>query len=83
MVILVYYVTLYVLPLVHKTPQNTKKGQNRQKMDVSCLVTMVTEFIFNYFSFDPDRAWSDGHFGVLHNLLYALIEPWDPKNPQK
>ena len=51
MVILVYYVTLYVLPLVHKTPQNTKKGQNRQKMDVSCLVTMVKEFIFQFFFF--------------------------------
>ena len=25
MVMLVYYVTLYVLPFVHKTPQNTKK----------------------------------------------------------
>ena len=56
MVILVYYVTLYVLPLVHRTPQKTKKGQNCQKMDVYCLVTMVTEFIFNYFCFDPDRA---------------------------
>ena len=44
---------------------------------------MVTEIIFIFFPFDPNRAWSDGHFDVLHNLLYALIEPWDPKNPQK
>ena len=56
MVILVYYVTLYVLPLVHKTPQKTKKYQNRQKLDVSGMVTMVTENIFEFFSFDPDRA---------------------------
>ena len=47
------------------------------------MVTMVTENIFQFFSFDPDRAWSDGHFGVLNNILYALIEPRDPKNPQK
>jgi hypothetical protein len=40
-------------------------------------------FFFQLFSFDPDRAWVDGHFGVLHDLVYASIDAWDPKNPQK
>ena len=31
MVILVYYVTLYVLPLVHRTPQKTKKRSKLSK----------------------------------------------------
>ena len=56
MVILVYYVTLYVLPLVHRTPQKTKKRSKSSQMVVSCLVTMVTENIFQFFSFDPHRA---------------------------
>ena len=49
-------------------PQNPQKGQNRQKCDVSVMVTMVTmvtimitENIFHFFSFDPDSALLDGH----------------------
>ena len=49
MVIFVFYMTICVLPLVHRTPQKTKKGQNHQKMDVSSLVTIVTGFIFLFF----------------------------------
>ena len=38
---------------------------------------------FNLFSFDPGRAWLDGHFGVLHDLLYAPIDAWDSQKPSK
>ena len=31
----------------------------------------------------PDNAWLDGHFGVLHGILYSFIIPEEPKNCQK
>ena len=47
-----------------------KKGQNRQKCNVSRMVTMVTE---NIFSFDPNSHRPVGHFGVLHHHIPASI----------
>ena len=45
---------------------------------------MGTDFIFLfYFSFLPDGACVSGNFGVLHNLLYAFLGMWHPKNTQK
>jgi hypothetical protein len=41
---------------------------------------------FRFFSFDPNRTWLDGPFGVLHDLLYASIdvkEPWNGHKWQK
>ena len=37
----------------------------------------------NFFPFGPDMAWLDGHFGVLHGILYSFIIPEEPKNCQK
>ena len=31
---------------------------------------------FHYFSVQPGRAWLAGHFGVLHDLLYVIIDVW-------
>ena len=44
---------------------------------------MVTVNIFRFFSFDPNSARLDGHFGVLHDHISASIGAWDPQNPQK
>ena len=58
-----------------KTPQKWPKSS---KMG-SFLVAMVTKMIiFDFFSFDPNRTWLDGPFGVLHDLLYASIDVKEP-----
>ena len=43
---------------------------------------MVTENIFQLFSFDPNSARPDGHFGVLHDHISASINAWIPQNSQ-
>ena len=55
-IILVYYMTTYVLSLVHGMPQIIQKFQNRQKWAVSCMVTMDTVIIISIFSLDPNSA---------------------------
>ena len=60
----------------HKRPQKYPIiGQNWPFYD-RFMVAMVTEFFFHYFSFQPGGAWLAGHFGVLHDLLYVIIDVW-------
>ena len=63
--------------------KTSKKLQNRQKLTVSCAVTMVTVIIFLIFDFDLNSFWRDSHFGVLNDYIWASSVAWDPKNTQK
>ena len=44
---------------------------------------MVTVNIFRFFSFDPNSARLDGHFGVLHDHISASIITWVSQKPSK
>ena len=63
----------------HVTPTLLKMDQN---LCFSITMATITAF-FIFFSCDPDRAFVDGYFGVLHDLLYASIDEWEPENPKK
>ena len=81
-VILVYYTSFYILSLICVTPKPLKNMKNRLKLTVFLLSWLQILFLILFF-IHPDRAWLSDHFGVLHDLLYALPDPWDTKNPQK
>ncbi len=40
-------------------------------------------YFFHLFSFASNRTGLVSHFGVLHDLLYASIDAWDPQNHKK
>ena len=76
-----------MLPLAHGSIKTFQKGQNHQKLVVSCMITMVTMVTVNIissFSFNSNSAWSCSHVGVLHDHIYVLsFVHGTPKKLQK